>query len=124
MLVRRERETAPSDVEAGGLPRLAPATAGKRGRDMKRVVLVAAVAAVVGFGTTGASAATPLPAHVFAPYFETWTTDSISTTASQSGVRYFTLAFLETLGKRSCMLAWNGSSSQTIPSGRYLSDIA
>src|SRR5207237_5391160 len=96
----------------------------KRGRDMKRVVLVAAVAAVVGFGTTGASAATPLPAHVFAPYFETWTTDSISTTASQSGVRYFTLAFLQALGKRSCTLAWNGTSSQTIPSGRYLSDIA
>jgi len=30
-------------------------------------------------GTSGAAAATPtpLPAHVFAPYFETWTTDGI-----------------------------------------------
>jgi hypothetical protein len=75
-----------------------------------------------------ASAAPPapsgLPAHLYAPYFETWTTDSITTIAQQSGARYFTLAFLETLGKRSCTLAWNGSSSQTLASGRYLSDIA
>ena len=70
------------------------------------------------------AAAKPLPAHVYAPYFETWTTDSISTIAQQSGARYFTLAFLETLNKHSCTLAWNGSSSQTVASGRYLSDIA
>ena len=39
-------------------------------------------------------------------------------------MRYFTLAFLETLGKTSCTVAWNGSRSQTLASGRYLSDIA
>jgi hypothetical protein len=72
----------------------------------------------------GASAATPLPAHVYAPYFETWTSDSLATLAQQSSARYFTLAFLETTGKRSCTLAWNGSKTQTIASGRYLSDIA
>src|SRR5439155_22419039 len=44
--------------------------------------------------------------------------------AQQSGARYFTLAFLETLGKSSCTLAWNGNRSQTISSGRYLSDLA
>jgi hypothetical protein len=44
--------------------------------------------------------------------------------AQQSGARYFTLAFLETLNKHSCTLAWNGSSSQTEASGRYLADIA
>ena len=71
-----------------------------------------------------AAAATPLPAHVYAPYFETWTSDSLTTLAQQSGARYFTLAFLETTGKRSCTLAWNGSRSQTIASGRYLADIA
>jgi hypothetical protein len=86
-----------------------------------------ALAAVAGLLVPAASAqaaAKPLPTHVYAPYFETWTTDSISTIAQQSGARYFTLAFLETLNKHSCTLAWNGSSSQTVASGRYLSDIA
>jgi len=39
-------------------------------------------------------------------------------------VKYFTLAFLETTSKGSCRLAWNGSRSQTVAGGRYLSDIA
>jgi hypothetical protein len=81
-------------------------------------------ALLAGSPTAPAAAATPIPAHVFAPYFMTWTTDSLTTLAQQSGARYFTLAFLETLGKHSCALAWNGSKSQTIDSGRYLSDIA
>src|SRR5205085_12609579 len=71
-----------------------------------------------------AAPSTGLPAHLYAPYFETWTTDSIAATAQQSGARYFTLAFLETLGKSSCTLAWNGSRAQTITSGRYIDDIA
>src|SRR5205807_1719629 len=74
--------------------------------------------------STTATAATSLPAHVYAPYFETWTTDTISGVAQQSGVRYFTLAFLETTGKSSCTLGWNGSRTQPISSGRYQSDIA
>jgi hypothetical protein len=81
-------------------------------------------ALLAGSPTAPAAAATPIPAHVFAPYFMTWTTESLTTLAQQSGARYFTLAFLETLGKHSCTLAWNGSKSQTIDSGRYLSDIA
>jgi glycosyl hydrolase family 18 (putative chitinase) len=68
--------------------------------------------------------ATAFPSHVYAPYFETWTTDSLAATAQASGARYFTLAFLETLGKSSCTLAWNGAKTQTISSGRYVSDIA
>jgi len=85
---------------------------------------VAAAALLTIGGAGGANAATALPAHVYAPYFETWTTDGIAATAQQSGSKYFTLAFLESLNKRSCTLAWNGSSSQTVASGRYLSDIA
>jgi hypothetical protein len=65
-----------------------------------------------------------LPAHVYAPYFETWTTDSLTATAQASGARYFTLAFLSTLSKTSCVLAWNGRKSDVIANGRYLSDIA
>ena len=78
---------------------------------------------MVGSAAT-AAAPTGLPAHVYAPYFETWTADGITTTAQQSGARYFTLAFLETLGKRSCTLVWNGSKTHRLGSGRYLSDIA
>lgn len=85
----------------------------------------AAIGAMLLTATAGsAGAATALPAHVYAPYFETWTADSIATTAQQSGSRYMTLAFLESLNKHSCTLAWNGSSSQTVSAGRYLSDIA
>jgi hypothetical protein len=82
--------------------------------------LTAAAAQPAAAATTAAA----LPAHVFAPYFETWLPDGITDTAQRSGARYFTLAFLETLGKSSCTLAWNGDKSQTVPSGRYLSDIA
>jgi Glycosyl hydrolases family 18 len=81
-------------------------------------------AAFAGVSPASAAAGAPLPAHVFAPYFETWTTGSIADTAQQSGARYFTLAFLETLGKSSCTLAWNGDRNQTLASGRYLSDLA
>jgi len=94
-----------------------------------RRIRAAFVAAVVMsstiLGVTDASAATPLPAHVFAPYFEAWTTDSIATIGQQSGVRYFTLAFLETTSKTSCTLAWNGSSTQTVASTPhpFLADI-
>jgi Glycosyl hydrolases family 18 len=89
------------------------------------LALAAVVAASVlpGAGSAAPSSVTPLPSHVYAPYFETWTTDSLTTTAQQSGARYFTLAFLETLGKSSCTLAWNGVKTQTVSSGRYLSDV-
>ena len=69
-------------------------------------------------------AATPLPAHVYSPYFETWTADSLATTAQQSGARYFTMAFLQTLGKSSCTLAWNGDKARRIDSNAYVEDIA
>ena len=83
---------------------------------------LAIVAVLVTAG--GASSATTLPTHVYAPYFETWTTDSLTATAQELGARHFTLAFLETLSKKSCTLAWNGSRSDPVTNGRYLSDIA
>jgi len=66
---------------------------------------------------------TPIPAHVYAPYFETWTTDSITSIAQQSGARYFTLAFVEVPTKGSCTPVWDGDATQTMSAGRYLSDI-
>jgi hypothetical protein len=53
----------------------------------------------------------PLPSHVYAPYYETYLRPpavSIPAIARQSGVRYFTLAFLESTGRHSCTLGWNG----------------
>jgi hypothetical protein len=91
---------------------------------VKRVALIAAVVAATALGVTSAQGATALPAHMYAPYFETWTTDSLTTTAQQSGGRYFMLAFLETLSKTSCAVAWNGNRSDPVSNGRYLSDIA
>ncbi|HEY2552651.1 MAG TPA: chitinase [Streptosporangiaceae bacterium] len=67
----------------------------------------------------------PLPGRLFAPYFETWTRDSISAVARASGARYLTLAFLQTPRRGSCRLTWNGSRRQpVVPGGRYTADIA
>ena len=88
------------------------------------LVGVPLLAVLIGASSASAAAGAPLPAHVYAPYFETWTTDTITGVAQQSGARYFTLAFLETLSKTSCALAWDGDKTQTVAGGRYLSDIA
>src|SRR3954465_14635923 len=88
------------------------------------VAAIAVGAATLLTSTGGARAATPTPAHVYAPYFETWTSDGIKATSDASGVKYMTLAFLETTSKTSCTLAWNGVKTQTVADGRYLSDIA
>jgi hypothetical protein len=75
--------------------------------------------------TAAASTYTPLPGHVYAPYYETYlapNTLSIAATAQQSGAKYFTLAFLQSTGKGSCTLAWNGNSAQ--PLNYYSADIA
>jgi GH18 family chitinase len=89
---------------------------------MKRLALVAALVLTV---TSSARAApTTFPAHVYAPYFETWRTDGLTTTAQQSGARFFTLAFLVTLSKTSCTLAWNEGKTTLVTSNRYAGDIA
>jgi hypothetical protein len=87
-----------------------------------------AVTAVLVSGAPTASAGIGhhglLPRHLYAPYFETWTKDSIPQVASQSGARYLTLAFLQTLKKGSCTLAWNGSKKQIVkPGGHYVKQI-
>jgi len=94
------------------------------------VLTAAAALAAVASGLLTAAPAvaqtyTSLPAHVYAPYYETYlapNTPSITATAQASGARYFTLAFLQSAGKNSCALDWNGNSSQ--PLSYYASDIA
>jgi hypothetical protein len=78
-----------------------------------------------GTVTAAAASYTALPAHVYAPYYETYlapNTPSITATAQASGAKYFTLAFLQSTGKNSCSLDWNGNSAQ--PLGYYAADIA
>lgn len=112
-------------------------TPGDRVRPVLAVSAVGVVVAIVVFALLAnrselypspdgdaAPLGTVLPAHVYAPYFERWTTDSITETAEQSGTTHFTLAFLETLEKGSCELAWNGDPAQTVADGAYLDDIA
>ena len=89
------------------------------------LALTAALIAPVAGSATTASAYTALPAHVYAPYYETYlapNTPSITATAQASGAKYFTLAFLQAPSKGSCALDWNGLASQ--PLNYYASDIA
>ncbi|MBO0809276.1 MAG: chitinase, partial [Actinobacteria bacterium] len=46
----------------------------------------------------------------------------LAATAQASGAKYLTLAFLQSTGKNSCALDWNGNSSQPLDS--YAADIA
>jgi hypothetical protein len=93
-----------------------------------RLVLAASAATALLVGgpvSTPALAYTSLPAHVYAPYYETYlapNTPSLTATAQASGAKYFTLAFLQSTGKHSCSLDWNGNSSQ--PLNYYAADIA
>jgi hypothetical protein len=61
---------------------------------------------------------------VYAPYLETWTSDSIPQIAEQSGVRYFSLAFVQTASAGSCALTWDGDSTRPIPGSTYQAQIA
>jgi hypothetical protein len=89
-------------------------------------------ALAVGTATAGGAAApvralrdapAPLPAHVYAPYFETYLAGSVSTIAEQAGVKYLTLAFLQASHKDPCSLYWNGDAKDPISAGEYLSEI-
>src|ERR1700677_1534986 len=88
------------------------------------VLGAAGVAATAAPTAAAAPSATALPAHVYAPYFEAWTTDSISTIASESGVKYMTLAFLQAPKAGSCADDWNGDTTEPVSGGMFLSQIA
>ena len=84
----------------------------------------AASAGLVATGAAPAQAATPLPTHVFAPYFEAYSGDSPATLSTQSGANYETMAFIQTASKGSCTAYWNGDSSQPLTSATFGSDIS
>jgi hypothetical protein len=97
-------------------------------RRFRYPLLAAAAAAALSIGgpvATPAFAYTALPAHVYAPYYETYlapNTPGITAEAQASGARYFSLAFLQAAAKGSCSINWNSNSSQ--PLNYYNSDIA
>jgi hypothetical protein len=90
--------------------------------------MLAFAAAATGLVTAGAgtaqAAATPLPAHVFAPYFEAYNGDSLTGQSSASGANYLSMAFIQAATKGSCVPDWNGVSSTPINAANFGSDIA
>src|SRR3984885_11822980 len=83
----------------------------------------AGLTAVVGSGPAYA-AGTPLPAHVFAPYFEAYNGDNPVTLSQESGAKYLTFAFIQTASAGSCTAYWNGDTSQPLSSSTFGSDIS
>jgi chitinase len=91
-------------------------------------VLAAAVLAAAGPAVASAASsahqgtdwqARPLPAHIFAPYFEGYTTDDPAVLAAESGDKYLTLAFIQTPAPGSCDIDWNGNASTPIAYSTY-----
>ena len=91
------------------------------------LVLAATSAGLTVLTAGGASAATvntPLPAHVFAPYWEAYSGDDPLAESQASGDKYLTAAFIQTASAGSCTAYWNGSTSQPIASSTWGSDFA
>src|SRR6185437_6514796 len=113
-----------------------------------KIWLVAATAAVLAAGGSATTTALASVGHhasgqavgasqrgdrdhglfrVYAPYFETWTQDSISVLAKRSGAKFQTLAFIQSAGKKgaaACTITWDGVKKQPISAGRYVRQIA
>ena len=97
------------------------------------VAALATAAAAIGLASAGLAAAsaatsgaTPLPAHVFAPYFEAYDTSggSPSTLSQESRSKFLSMAFLQTASAGSCTAYWNGDTSMPIAQSSFGSDIS
>ena len=91
------------------------------------LVLAATSAGLTVLTAGGASAATvntPLPAHVFAPYWEAYSGDDPLAESQASGDKYLTAAFIQTASAGSCTAYWNGDTGQPIASSTWGSDFA
>ena len=92
--------------------------------------LLAAAALVAAGGAAQAAAGDcgpaprPLPAHIFAPYFEGYTSDDPAALAAASGDKYLTMAFIQTPAPGSCEIDWNGIASTPIATSTYGAAIA
>ena len=87
--------------------------------------IAAATAVLTASAATPAyAAATPLPTHVFAPYFESYNGDNPVTLSQESGAKYLTFAFIQTASSGSCTAYWDGDTSQPLTSANFGSDIS
>jgi hypothetical protein len=93
-------------------------------------VLAAVVLAATGSAAMASAAAAPalhgpqtqprpLPAHIFAPYFEAYSTDNPAVLSAESGDKYLTLAFIQTPAAGSCTIDWNGNTATPISYSTY-----
>ena len=99
----------------------------RRARPLVIAGLVTAVASCIAASSDagqGAAPGAPLPQEVYAPYFETWTGDSLAATATLSGAHYFTMAFVQAAYSGSCAPTWNGNPGRPISSNTYGNSIA
>src|SRR5271154_1812778 len=83
--------------------------------------MTAAAIASASPATASQDGGTPLPAHVFAPYYSN-PTDTLAATSKASGSKYIPVAFLQTAKPGSCTVDWNGDTKQ--PVGTYAKGIA
>src|SRR6266536_3629343 len=67
---------------------------------------------------------TTLPAHVFAPYFQSYTDANLAQQSRASGAKYLTMAFLETAKTGSCEILWNGDPAKPVARSTFGADIA
>ena len=91
--------------------------------------LVSASVGLVAFAGSPAQAspvpaATAIPAHVFAPYFEAYNGDNPATLAKESGAKYLVFAFIQTATAGSCTAYWNGSTTQPLTSATFGKEIS
>src|SRR5580700_225638 len=85
--------------------------------------VAAAGLAAAGLGASPAFASgnTPMPAHVFAPYYEAYDTSGGGPYAlsQASGAKYVSMAFLQTASAGSCTAYWNGDTSTPIAQSSF-----
>jgi chitinase len=106
------------------------AVLGSRGR-VRLITTAAATALLLSTGGAHGGAAyahgagaRPLPDHVFAPYFQAYTTASPAQQSQASGAKYLTMAFLQTAQTGSCDILWNGDPAKPVAASTFGADIA
>ncbi|HEX4722430.1 MAG TPA: chitinase [Pseudonocardiaceae bacterium] len=86
------------------------------------IVAAAGIAAAVVTPAAAAASqgdANSLPSHVFAPYFESYTTDNPATFSHQSGAKFLSMAFIQTAVAGSCTVEWNGNTATPIAQSTF-----
>jgi len=82
-------------------------------------IVVASAGFVAADAMTAHAAGTPLPQHVFAPYFEAYNGDNPVTLSQESGAKYLTFAFIQTASAGSCTAYWNGDTTMPIAASTF-----